>query len=107
MPPVQTEQEIRFAVVLYGGVSLAVYINGVVQELFRLVRSTAGVPDLRGSELVYQKIGQMLAPEDWSPEKQPADTDPIKTKFRIDIISGTFGRRHQWHLSRQSAGDRG
>jgi hypothetical protein len=34
-------QEIRFAVVLYGGVSLAVYINGVARELFSLVRATA------------------------------------------------------------------
>jgi patatin-related protein len=42
------EQEIRFAVVLYGGVSLAIYINGVVQELLRLVRSTSGkaLPDV-------------------------------------------------------------
>ena len=31
----------RFAVVMYGGVSLAIYINGVAQELFRLVRATA------------------------------------------------------------------
>jgi hypothetical protein len=38
MPP----QEIRFAVVLYGGVSMAIYINGVVQELLRLVRANGG-----------------------------------------------------------------
>jgi len=54
-------QEIRFATVLYGGSSLAVYMNGVAQELLRLVRSTA--PDIHdpsrlhvqhatGSELV-------------------------------------------------------
>jgi hypothetical protein len=34
-------QEVRFAVVMYGGVSLAIYINGIAQELLRLVRSTA------------------------------------------------------------------
>jgi hypothetical protein len=73
---------VRFAVVLYGGVSLAIYINGVVQELFHLVRSTApvfsdqngpsgeayfpsggplpGVEQVRGSEVVYRKLGQLL-----------------------------------------------
>jgi len=36
------EHEVRFAVVLYGGVSLAVYMNGVTQEFLNLVRG-AGV----------------------------------------------------------------
>ncbi len=31
-------REVRFGLVLYGGVSLAVYINGVTRELSRLVR---------------------------------------------------------------------
>ena len=34
-------REIRLAVVMYGGVSLAIYINGVAQELLALVRATA------------------------------------------------------------------
>lgn len=34
-------QEIRFAVVMYGGVSLAIYIHGVAQELLRLARATS------------------------------------------------------------------
>ncbi len=45
--PQQAEytQEVRFAVVMYGGVSLAIYINGIAQELLRMVRSTsASVP---------------------------------------------------------------
>ena len=36
--------EVRFAVVLYGGVSLAIYMNGIVQELLHLVRATAPSP---------------------------------------------------------------
>ena len=36
--------EVRFGIVMYGGVSLAVYINGVAQELLGLVRSTAPAP---------------------------------------------------------------
>lgn len=41
------QREIRFAVVMYGGVSLAVYMNGIAQELLRMVRATApagGIP---------------------------------------------------------------
>jgi hypothetical protein len=37
-PPLAATQEVRFAVVMYGGVSLAIYINGVARELFRLVQ---------------------------------------------------------------------
>src|SRR5262245_33142228 len=57
----QVEREVRFAVVLYGGVSLAIYMNGIVQELYSLVRATATNPDgtmyladtdLRGAERV-------------------------------------------------------
>ena len=40
-PTFPETQELRLALVCYGGVSLAIYINGVAQELFRLVRATA------------------------------------------------------------------
>ena len=33
--------EVRFAVVMYGGVSLAVYMSGIAQELLRMVRASA------------------------------------------------------------------
>ena len=61
---------------MYGGVSLAIYINGVTQELFELVRATApadpNAPDspakfaedkLSGSGKVYRKLGQLLGSE--------------------------------------------
>src|SRR5205807_9958262 len=69
------EREVRFAVVMYGGVSLAIYINGVAQELLRMVQATAPKKDangadlneplfsdheLKGSAAVYRKLGQML-----------------------------------------------
>src|SRR5713101_8361760 len=34
-------REIRIAIVMYGGVSLAIYMNGIRQELLHLVRATA------------------------------------------------------------------
>jgi patatin-related protein len=102
------EQEIRYAIVLYGGVSLAIYINGVVQEFYRLVRATApewplpadvedhrawfplypggrpGVQPLRNSERVYRRLGQLL------PEGAAAAPGaPIRTRFVVDILSGT------------------
>ena len=40
-PQCRFTQEVRLAIVMYGGVSLAIYINGIAQELFRLVRATA------------------------------------------------------------------
>jgi patatin-related protein len=94
---VDLTQEIRFAVVMYGGSSLAIYMNGVAQELLKLVRATA--PDLHdssklhvqnasGSELVYRRLGQMLS------QNEPADlnedsTHPVRTRFVIDVLSGT------------------
>ena len=73
-------QEIRFAVVMYGGVSLAIYINGIAQELLRLVRATATAGtapngsriclnangsseknQLKGTERVYRKLSHLLA----------------------------------------------
>jgi len=40
-PPLDKLREVRFAVVMYGGVSLAIYMNGVAQELLSLVRASA------------------------------------------------------------------
>ena len=51
-PRADYTQEVRFAIVMYGGVSLAIYINGITQELLRLVRSTAEAGKLKkGTEV--------------------------------------------------------
>lgn len=112
-PDVNFTQEIRFAVVMYGGVSLAIYINGITQELLELVKATT--PDsegrkakftpkeLSGSGKVYRKIGQILGSElskkkilnlqDSEIQNILFNTDatphPITTRFVIDILSGT------------------
>jgi patatin-related protein len=81
------EEEVRLAVVMYGGVSLAVYMNGVADELLRLVRATAapafgqpgfllGGAQLRGSEAFYRKLAHE------NPERR-------LRRFVIDILSGT------------------
>jgi patatin-related protein len=85
----QHTQEIRFAVVLYGGVSLAIYINGVVQELLRLVRSTAlPYPELKFSERVYHELGSILE-HGVIPRHDAAADQNVRTKFKVDVISGT------------------
>ena len=88
-------QEVRFAIVMYGGVSLAIYINGIAQELLRLVRSTTrkGQVDLDGTERIYRKVSYLLADEnmnDAALEQAALDTSVVPpTRFVVDILSGT------------------
>jgi patatin-related protein len=116
VPAVDYKQEVRFAVVMYGGVSLAIYINGVAQEMLRWVRSTARSTDpavalltnipsadselsLSGTERVYRKLGYILASGDVGKkttdellaqaERSLADNETIRTRFVVDIVSGT------------------
>jgi patatin-related protein len=100
-PPFDKLREVRFAVVMYGGVSLAIYMNGVAQELLHLVRAsvprgTEGLErdealpesELTGSERVYRKLAQ-LGEDD---RRQLSDIDagdPILTQFVVDVLSGT------------------
>lgn len=106
--PLAIEQEMRFAIVMYGGVSLAIYINGVAQELLRLVRATApsqptsdaprsallGAHALKGTEKVYRKLGQLVRREaaglrSATADEGPEADDPIRTRFVVDVISGS------------------
>ena len=88
-------KEVRFAIVMYGGVSLAIYINGIAQELLRLVRSTAGkkTAELTGTERIYRKVSYLLADETMSMadlDKANTDTNSLPpTRFVVDILSGT------------------
>jgi len=91
--------EVRFAVVMYGGVSLAIYINGVAQELFRLVRATApntdrtglalADEDLTATEAVYREIGRRrTGRRGWKRGDLGAEL-PTPTRFVVDILTGT------------------
>lgn len=102
-PPAYPIQEFRFAVVMYGGVSLAIYINGITQELLELVKSTApdkgnvayiSTEDLSASGKVYRKIGQLLGNKLLQSKEKLQVSDitsemPISSRFVIDILSGT------------------
>ena len=93
----QHTREVRFAVVLYGGVSLAVYLSGIVQELLHLVQASAPGGDRHGggASRVYRKLAQLL--KDGQLDVDGADEDghvdvpssaPVRTRFVIDIITG-------------------
>lgn len=121
-PRVEYTNEVRFAVVMYGGVSLAIYINGIAQELLRWVRSTAkqstekvalvtsnpsteaasseSGPQLSGTERVYRKLSYILAERSEGlasdamgrlsrANKKLAGNETIRTRFIVDILSGT------------------
>jgi hypothetical protein len=64
-PKTNITNEVRYAVVMYGGVSLCIYINGVAQELLEMAKATA--PDAGGvmipkeqlsaSAVFYRRLG--------------------------------------------------
>ena len=95
----EPEREVRFAVVMYGGVSLAIYINGITQELLNMVRATApgtaqGMPwlewdQLEGTEKVYRKLAYHLDQCRGASESEEETNKQPRTRFVVDIISGT------------------
>ncbi len=71
-------REVRFALVFYGGISLAIYMNGIAQEFLRMVRGSADNPGkLTSCEAVYRDLAKALAGEGG------------RTRLVIDIISGS------------------
>ena len=96
--PPDVERELRFAVVMYGGVSLAIYINGVTQELLHMVRATARNPrtgkmlfqenELSPTEAVYRRIARSIDEQSEGHGSSGAN-EVTRTRFVVDIISGT------------------
>ncbi|QPF93677.1 patatin-like protein [Bradyrhizobium commune] len=109
-------REIRFGVVMYGGVSLAIYINGVSNELYEMACATPKGQDTPGgghTREVYRKASWLLRDQALRDSylayirdqklpvnaRNPALTDPFgkdatptsteRTRFVIDAIAGT------------------
>ena len=103
--------EVRFAVVMYGGVSLAIYINGVANEMYEMAHATpragvlpppdAGLPG--GTREVYRRLSWLTNDPElvaryaaWL-DGSRREPDPLATprpgqlatRLVIDIISGT------------------
>ncbi|MDE2454484.1 MAG: patatin-like protein [Burkholderiales bacterium] len=104
--------EMRFGVVMYGGVSLAIYINGVTSELFELACATpidpAGVDRAGGDSTreIYRRLSLLAAspalrgayaqalaarPEGEGGDVwvEPAADSIEPTRFVVDVISGS------------------
>ena len=111
VPDNRYAQEVRFGVVMYGGVSLAIYINGVTNELYEMALATprAGGGTRTGhTRDVYRKASYLLRdqqlrerylayararargeqqPDPFGDGAQPSDDQ--RTRFVVDTISGT------------------
>ena len=79
-------REVRLAVVLYGGVSLAIYMHGMTKELHRLVKASAledrglGPDDDSPTERVYRRLLRLI---------QEHDEHRVRTRVVVDVIAGT------------------
>ena len=105
----------RFAVVLYGGASLAIYMYGIAEEFLHLVRSTApaeraaeagvagelALPEPESTEAVYRKLGQLLP---FGPALDAATAGAHALRRRRHL--GHLGRRHQRRLPGEGARQR-
>lgn len=77
-------KELRVGLVLYGGVSLAVYMNGIVTELWNAVRASKAFrvgskANLTGTAIVYYDLLERLGTE--------PDAEPLC--IVVDAVSGT------------------
>jgi patatin-related protein len=79
-------REVRLAVVLYGGVSLAIYMHGTTKELHRLVKASAledqglGPDDESPTERVYRRLLRFM---------REHDEHRVRTRVVVDVIAGT------------------
>jgi patatin-related protein len=75
------EKELRLALVCYGGVSLAVYMHGIVKETWKLLRASRahhaidGVDYLDDSALIYGELLKAVAPH-------------VELRVVVDIVAG-------------------
>jgi patatin-related protein len=101
--------EVRFGVVMYGGVSLAIYINGVANELYEMACATPKANEkegVTGTRDVYRKASWLLHSDELrmryvehlrNPQTTPDPFDDAealattarRTRFVVDVISGT------------------
>lgn len=87
------KKELRLAVVIYGGASLAVYMHGVSKELLKLIRASKVLHEVgpeRAARLHYRE----------GPDRRPSDTEAVyfdllkrineQGNFRvvIDVVAG-------------------
>jgi len=111
--PPKYDGELRFGVVMYGGVSLAIYIHGVAREVYELACATPRTGPLAddaavGTRRVYRWLAALLADDAlrglacaWlqaqpgqplddffaSPEGAAALAAAVPRRFVVDVVS--------------------
>ena len=75
------QKELRIALVCYGGVSLAVYMHGVIKEIWKLTRASrahhGGTAVSGGTEAVYLRLLQTIE-----------ERSKLRLKVMTDIVAG-------------------
>jgi patatin-related protein len=111
--PTEYTAEVRFGIVMYGGVSLAVYINGVSHEIFEMCCATprdgaalAGGGGNGGTREIYERLSRLAGDPDcvrryaerlgkrrlddpsdvW---ESAGDAGDGRVRFVVDAIAGT------------------
>lgn len=96
-------EEVRFAVVMYGGIALCVYMSGITNILYNMVISTARDPNtgaflvernLTDVQKVLRKAAQLRTAcrkkeRTDLPDDHAIGQTEVDCKFIIDILSGT------------------
>ena len=81
------EKELRLALVVYGGVSLAVYMHGISKEILKLVRASRDRNALKDGSLKYDR-NDINDTENVYTELINAFEPTIDLRVVVDIISG-------------------
>ena len=88
-----SKKELRLAVVIYGGASLAVYMHGVTKELLKLVRASKVFHEMGRDRALKSSFGE-------GPDRRERDTEDVyfemvqrinaRCHFRVvvDVIAG-------------------
>ena len=71
------DKELRLALVVYGGISLAVYMHGITKEIWRLARSSCAARDGEGPPGVYRDLLEEIR-----------ESCGINLRVLVDILSG-------------------
>jgi patatin-related protein len=77
-------RELRFALVLYGGVSLCIYMHGTTKEINRIVSASAALASGDASEIESESERVYVELLEWLAER-----DRVRTDVSVDVITGT------------------
>ena len=79
-------KELRLALVLYGGLSLAIYMHGITKELHKLVAASRALDVDDAANPFPQATTEHVY---WDVLKHLAEESGVRTRVVVDIVSGT------------------